>query len=211
MEASPAPRPSQPPQDVPQVAELRRQGFEAIYLDVDTFTVGDGKTYMVKVGIAGQTWSYIQRFPTEAAVPRIYDLPIDGFEPVGKRLKPAPDAPPTMDPSTIDQLAVYVLDKQQGPFDITVTAIDATLPDGRQAVFVGDLVEGQARVDQKDCTSESIDVRRRIAYLPGDVRLFRNMNGHRFLKFMSQLRRNTHRERSQQPLLPVRYCRYYRG
>lgn len=88
--------------------------------------VGDGKTYMVKVGIAGQPWSYIQRFPTEAAVERIYDLPVDGFEPVGKRLKPAPDAPPTMDPSTIDQLAVYILDKQQGRFDITVTAIDAT-------------------------------------------------------------------------------------
>ena len=57
---------------------------------------------------------------------------------------------------------------------------------------------GKAQVDQKDCTSESIDVRRRIAYLPGDVRLFRNMNGHRFLNFMSELRKNTHRERSQQ-------------
>ena len=57
---------------------------------------------------------------------------------------------------------------------------------------------GKALVDQKDCTSESIEVRRRIAYLPGDVRLFRNMNGHRFLKFMSELRSNTHRERSQQ-------------
>ena len=108
----------------PQNPDIGRRAAGAKALRVHA--VGDGKTYMVKVGIAGQPWSYIQRFPTEAAVPRIYDLPIDGFEPVGKRLKPAPDAPPTMDPSTIDQLAVYVLDKQQGRFDITVTAIDAT-------------------------------------------------------------------------------------
>ncbi|MFP6671581.1 MAG: ABC transporter ATP-binding protein [Pirellulaceae bacterium] len=57
---------------------------------------------------------------------------------------------------------------------------------------------GNAQVDQKDCATQSIDVRRRTAYLPGDVRLFRNMNGHRFLKFMAQLRKNTATQRSQQ-------------
>ncbi|MFP6604773.1 MAG: ABC transporter ATP-binding protein [Pirellulaceae bacterium] len=57
---------------------------------------------------------------------------------------------------------------------------------------------GNAQVDQKDCTTQSIDVRRRTAYLPGDVRLFRNMNGHRFLKFMAQLRKNTATQRSHQ-------------
>ncbi|WP_418601961.1 CIA30 family protein [Mycolicibacterium sp. SCSIO 43805] len=108
----------------PQNPDIGRRAAGAKALRVHA--EGDGHTYMVKVGIAGQPWSYIQRFPTEAGVPRIYDLPLDGFEPVGKRLKPAPDAPPTMDPSTIDQLAVYILDKQQGQFDITVTAIDAT-------------------------------------------------------------------------------------
>ena len=57
---------------------------------------------------------------------------------------------------------------------------------------------GNAQVDQKDCATQSIDVRRRTAYLPGDVRLFRNMNGHRFLKFMAQLRKNTAAQRSHQ-------------
>jgi Complex I intermediate-associated protein 30 (CIA30) len=87
---------------------------------------GDGKTYLLKVGTAGQSWSYIQRFPTEAAVQRIYDLPIEGFQSVGMRLDPAPNAPQTLDPSSISQVSVYILDKQQGPFELTVSAIDAT-------------------------------------------------------------------------------------
>lgn len=86
---------------------------------------GDGKTYLLKVRDTAQPWSYVQRFGTEAGVPRAYDLPVDGFEPVGMRLDPAPDAPPTLDPSTIDQVAVYILDKQQGPFAITVNGVDA--------------------------------------------------------------------------------------
>ncbi|WP_422743390.1 CIA30 family protein [Mycobacterium sp. WMMD1722] len=87
--------------------------------------VGDGKTYLLKVGVAEQAWSYIQRFSTDAAVERIYELPVASFEPVGMRLAPAPDAPRTLDPSSIDQISVYILDKQQGPFTITIKAIDA--------------------------------------------------------------------------------------
>lgn len=87
--------------------------------------VGDGKTYVLKVGTAGQWWSYIQRFRTEAGVGRIYDLPLAGFQPVGMRLDPAPSAPQTLDPSSISQVAVYILDKQQGPFDLTVSGIEA--------------------------------------------------------------------------------------
>jgi hypothetical protein len=86
---------------------------------------GDGKTYLLKVGVAGQPWSYIQRFPTEAAVQRTYELPVESYQPVGMRLDPDPDAPRTLDPSLIDQVAVYILDKQQGPFEITVGAIGA--------------------------------------------------------------------------------------
>lgn len=86
---------------------------------------GDGKTYLLKVGIGGQPWSYIQRFATEANVEQTYELPVEDFEPVGMRLDPAPDAPQTLDPSTIDQVAIYILDKQQGPFEITVYAIGA--------------------------------------------------------------------------------------
>ncbi len=89
--------------------------------------VGDGKTYVLKAGDAGQPWSYIQRFTTEAGVQRTYDLPVAGFQPVGMRFDPAPDAPPTLDPSRIDQVSVYILDKQQGPFEITISGIDATV------------------------------------------------------------------------------------
>lgn len=87
--------------------------------------VGDGKTYVLKVGAAGQSWSYIQRFRTEAGVQRTYELPVAAFQPVGMRLNPAPQAPATLDPSSISGVSVYILDKQQGPFAITITGIDA--------------------------------------------------------------------------------------
>lgn len=87
--------------------------------------LGDGKTYLLKVGIAGQPWSYIQRFPTEAAVQRIYELPVEGFQPVGNRLDPEPNAPQTLDPASISQASFYILDKQQGPFEITISTIEA--------------------------------------------------------------------------------------
>ena len=108
----------------PQNPDIGRRATGAKSLRVHA--VGDGKTYLLKVGTAGQPWSYIQRFPTEAAVQRIYELPIEGFEPVGMRLDPAPDAPQTLDPSSISQVAVYILDEQQGPFELTISAIDAT-------------------------------------------------------------------------------------
>lgn len=87
--------------------------------------VGDGKTYVLKVGDAQQPWAYIQRFTTEAGVARTYELPVEGFRPVGMRFDPAPEAPRNLDPSTIDEVAVYLLDKQEGPFTLTVNGIDA--------------------------------------------------------------------------------------
>lgn len=108
----------------PQDPEIGRRATGATSLRVHA--VGDGKTYLLKVGIAGQPWSYAQRFPTEAAVPRVYELPIEGFEPVGMRLDPAPDAPQSLEPSGINQVSVYILDKQQGPFELTSSAVDAT-------------------------------------------------------------------------------------
>lgn len=107
----------------PQDPDIGRKASGAKSLHVRAR--GDGKIYLLKVGIAGQPWSYIQRFPTEAAAQRTYDLPVDGFQPVGMRLDPEPDAPRTLDPSLIDQVSVYILDKQQGPFEITVNAIEA--------------------------------------------------------------------------------------
>lgn len=86
---------------------------------------GDGKTYLMKVGVAGQPWSYVQRFATEAAAWRIYELPVADFQAVGMRLEPEPDAPQTLDPSSINQIAFYILDKQQGPFELSISAVGA--------------------------------------------------------------------------------------
>ena len=108
----------------PQDPDIGRRAAGATALRVRAR--GDGKTYLVKAGIAGQPWSYIQRFQTEAAVQRTYELPVDGFQPVGMRLDPDPNAPRTLDPSSIDQVSVYILDEQQGPFELTVNAIEAT-------------------------------------------------------------------------------------
>ena len=85
---------------------------------------GDGKTYMLKVE-TGQPWSYIQRFSTDPGVRRTYDLPVGGFESVGMFLNPAPGAPP-LDPSTINRVGIYILDKQEGPFQLIVRAIDTS-------------------------------------------------------------------------------------
>lgn len=84
--------------------------------------VGDGKTYVLKVE-TGQPWSYIQRFATKAGVLQTYDLPVGNFESVGRFLDPVP-APP-LDPSTINRVGIYILDKQEGPFQLTVGAMDS--------------------------------------------------------------------------------------
>nr|WP_272871119.1 hypothetical protein [Mycolicibacterium aichiense] len=47
------------------------------------------------------------------------------FQPVGMRMDPAPQAPAALDPSIITEVSVFILDKQQGPFAITITGIDA--------------------------------------------------------------------------------------
>jgi hypothetical protein len=107
----------------PQDPDIGRRAAGATVLRVRA--VGDGKTYLLRVGTAGQPWSYVQRFSTEAAVQRVYDLPVANFRAVGMRLDPAPDAPQTLDPSRISQLSFYILDKQQGPFELTVSAVGA--------------------------------------------------------------------------------------
>ncbi|MCK0177508.1 CIA30 family protein [Mycolicibacterium sp. F2034L] len=107
----------------PQDAEIGRKATGAKALRVHAR--GDGKTYVLSVGADAQPWSYIQRFSTEDDVDRIYELPVGDFEPVGKRFDPAPEAPPTLDPSSIDEVSLYILDKQQGPFEIAVRALDA--------------------------------------------------------------------------------------
>lgn len=58
----------------PQNSDIGRRATGARSLRVHA--TGDGNTYVLKVGIEGQPWSYIQRFPTQAAVQRIYELPV---------------------------------------------------------------------------------------------------------------------------------------
>ncbi len=107
----------------PENPDIGRRAAGATSLRIRA--LGDGKTYVLRVGAGGQPWSYIQRFSTQAAVTRSYELPITGFQAVGMRLDPAPTAPQTLDPSTISQVSVYILDKQQGPFELTISSLDA--------------------------------------------------------------------------------------
>ena len=102
--------------------EIGRRATGATSLRVRA--LGDGKTYVLKVE-TGQPWSYIQRFATEAGVRRTYDLPASSFEPVGMFLDPVPSAAP-LDPSTIRRVALYILDKQEGPFQLVVSSIDSS-------------------------------------------------------------------------------------
>jgi hypothetical protein len=109
----------------PQDPEIGRRAAGATSLGVRSR--GDGKTYVLKVDSEGRPWSYIQRFSTEAGVWRTYQLPVGGFQPVGMRLDPAPWAPQSLDPSIISRVSIYILDKQEGPFQLTVGAIDASI------------------------------------------------------------------------------------
>ena len=87
----------------PQDPDIGRRASGATALRIRA--VGDGKTYVLRVGAGGQPWSYIQRFTTQAGVQRSYDLPIGGFQPVGMRLDPEPNAPATVDPSSISRVS----------------------------------------------------------------------------------------------------------
>lgn len=106
----------------PADPDIGRRAVGATSLGVHA--LGDGKTYVLKVE-TGQPWSYIQRFSTDPGVRRTYDLPVGGFQPVGMFLDPVPGAPP-LDPSTISRAAIYILDKQEGPFRVVLSSIDAS-------------------------------------------------------------------------------------
>ncbi|HMP03303.1 MAG TPA: ABC transporter ATP-binding protein [Gemmatales bacterium] len=47
---------------------------------------------------------------------------------------------------------------------------------------------GSARIDGRDCWSDSVAVRRLVAYLPGELRLYDNLTGRQFLQFLAGLR-----------------------
>jgi ABC-2 type transport system ATP-binding protein len=47
---------------------------------------------------------------------------------------------------------------------------------------------GWARIDGLDCVGQSLEVRRRVAYLPGEAHLFRAMRGRDVLRFFTEMR-----------------------
>lgn len=57
---------------------------------------------------------------------------------------------------------------------------------------------GSASVDGLDCYRDSVQVHRRVAYVPGDARLFRQMRGSEVLRFFAEVRGQNTLERSMQ-------------
>jgi ABC-2 type transport system ATP-binding protein len=57
---------------------------------------------------------------------------------------------------------------------------------------------GSATIDDLDCHHQSLQVRQRVAYLPGDARLFRQMRGRTVLQFFSEIRAGSDKELSRQ-------------
>ncbi len=55
---------------------------------------------------------------------------------------------------------------------------------------------GTATIDGLDCRGASLEVRRRVAYLPGDARLFRHMRGRDALAFFAEVRPGGDQRRS---------------
>lgn len=88
---------------------------------------GDGRTYLLQLRAgADSAQRWIARFtpPTSAGVPAHSTIAIDAFESVSQFLRPITPAGP-LDPSTITQLGIYVLDGQVGEFRLVLTAVTA--------------------------------------------------------------------------------------
>lgn len=84
--------------------------------------VGDGKTYVLQFRTDNQLVGWVQRFPTQVGVQETVVLPWSSFKPVDRFLNPiASDA--TLDPASATRLAIYILDKQDGPFRLLVRSI----------------------------------------------------------------------------------------
>ena len=47
---------------------------------------------------------------------------------------------------------------------------------------------GTAKIDGLDCYRDSVEVHRRVAYVPGDARLFRHLRGRDVLRFFAEIR-----------------------
>lgn len=91
--------------------------------------VGDGRTYLLQLRAGpsgGERW--ISRFTppnvgTEGTGPTV-EVTLESFEPVNQFLRPI-DPVAALDPATISQIGVYVLDGQVGSFRLTLESISA--------------------------------------------------------------------------------------
>ena len=91
--------------------------------------VGDGRTYVMQLraGQSGQD-RWIARFTpmstTGASSATLVSIPINSFAPVNRFLSPvAPSAP--LDPATIEQIGIYLIDEQVGNFRLAIEQITA--------------------------------------------------------------------------------------
>src|SRR5579884_2975426 len=50
---------------------------------------------------------------------------------------------------------------------------------------------GRATIAGFDCWSQGVEARKRVAYLPGELRLYETMTGRRLVRFLAGLRGNT--------------------
>jgi ABC-2 type transport system ATP-binding protein len=102
-----------------------------------------------------------------------------------------------------DAIRTESLTKYYGPV-VALESLDLTVATGEIYGFLGpngagktttirillDLVRatsGRARVDGLDCRAASVDVRRRIGYLPAEMPLYREMTGVAYLQFLAAL------------------------
>src|SRR5436190_22729689 len=54
---------------------------------------------------------------------------------------------------------------------------------------------GHASITGHDCWSDSVNARRQVSYLPGELRLYENMTGKQLIDFLSRLRKHTPTDR----------------
>jgi NADH dehydrogenase [ubiquinone] 1 alpha subcomplex assembly factor 1 len=102
----------------------RSAGASALGVDA----VGDGRTYLLQLraGASGDD-RWISRFTPVPVGDRTLGtivMPIAAFEPVDRFLRPINASQP-LDPATIMQIGVYVLDGQVGEFRLSLRAITA--------------------------------------------------------------------------------------
>ena len=56
---------------------------------------------------------------------------------------------------------------------------------------------GRAAIAGHDCWADSVQARRHVSYLPGELRLYENMTGSQLIEFLSRLRKHALTERTQ--------------